>query len=84
MSGVTSVYPDITGHIRPDVRRDVRDVPDITSGKNRVKTNISCDITENTVISQLETPISHVARRGQLLKTVISGVISDVISQFFL
>jgi hypothetical protein len=46
MSGVTSVYSDITGHIRPDVRRDVRDVPDVTSGKNRVKNNISCDITE--------------------------------------
>jgi hypothetical protein len=60
MSAVISVYPDITGHIRSDVRRDVRDVPDITSGKNRVKTNISCD----TVISQLKTPISHVARRG--------------------
>jgi hypothetical protein len=66
MSGVTSVYPDITGHIRPDVRSDVRDVPYITSGKNRGKTNISCDITEKTVISQLKTPTSHVARRGQL------------------
>ncbi len=42
----TYVYPDITGHIRPDVCRDVREVPDITSGKNRGKTNISCDITE--------------------------------------
>jgi hypothetical protein len=74
MSAVISVYPDITGHVRPDVRCDVREVPDITSGKNRVKTNISCDITEKTVISQLKSPISHVARKGQLLKTVISGV----------
>ena len=87
----TSVYPDITGHIRPDVRRDVRDVPNITSGKKRVKTNISCDITEKTVISQLKIPISHVARKGSTSKNcdIRCDIGPDitvlaVISEFFL
>jgi hypothetical protein len=46
-----SVYPDIACHIGPDVRCDVRDVPDIASGKKGVILNIGCDIGEKTPIS---------------------------------
>ena len=46
-----SVYPDIACHIGPDVRCDVRDVPDIASGKKRVILNIGCDIGGKTPIS---------------------------------
>ena len=44
-------YPDIACHIGPDVRCDVRDVPDIASGKKGVILNIGCDIGEKTPIS---------------------------------
>jgi hypothetical protein len=85
MSGVTSVYPDITGHIRPDVRRDLRDVPNITSGKNRGKTNISCDITDKTVISQLKTPQGSALKNGYIGYDIRCDIIVfSVISQFFL
>ena len=46
-----SVYPDIACHIGPDVRCDVRDVPDIASGKKGVILNIGCDIGGKTPIS---------------------------------
>ena len=44
MSATISVYPDIVSDISSYVSYDIRDVPDIVGGKNRVNLNIGPDI----------------------------------------
>ncbi len=44
MSATISVYPDIVSNIRSYIRYDIRDVPDLVGGKNRVNLNIGPDI----------------------------------------
>jgi hypothetical protein len=57
MSATMSVYPDIVSDISSyiSLSYDIRDVPDIVGGKNRVGLKIGPDIGVLTPISELKT-----------------------------
>ena len=74
---VMSAYPEITGHIRPDVRPDIRESP-ISRVTRNGQTAISA------VISEKKLKYSEWQEMGHPKKAVISGVISGLTSEFLL
>ncbi len=85
-----SVYPDIVPDISSYVSYDIRDVPDIVGGKNRVGLKIGSDIGVLTPISEVKTQYSRWQEPGILYQvpdiavfSTMFSTISDPILEFF-
>ncbi len=78
MSATISVYPDIVSDISSYISFDIRDVPDIVGGKNRVGLKIGPDIGVLTPISELNTRYCRWQQQGILYRVPDIGIFSTI------
>ncbi len=78
MSATISVYPDIVSDISSYISYDIRDVPDIVGGKNRVSLKIGPDIRVLTLISEFKTRYRRWQEPDILYRVPDIGVFSTI------